>query len=398
MERYKENEILTESFIQIPKALFLNEEYCNLSSNAILMYGLLKDRMLLSKKNKWINDAKEIYLIFAQNDMESWLHISHTTCSKAMKELEQHELIERVRRGLGNPDYIFIGKIKPGKEISRSLKIKHQSFKKHTSCIQKLDPNKTKGNDTKPKEDNEKSNITPSSSSLSALDFFSKNGHKPAPFEAETLVELIEKYSHENVMKAMKEATLKNALTVKYITAILRNWETHGGDKNPKQQNSDKQKTVYWTPEKQAKDIAESHRQMEKLGIPVYGPCPAPKEADSTQVKSQKEHKTNGNITPIFNSILKSASANNCNNDSIVEIQLQKLESEIGILQGAVRNTVLHLIRTHGFDQVAEKIKTHPKKAGEDITEFLTNLNNQLEDQRNKKGELIHPLENKAIS
>ena len=173
MERYKENEILTEVFIQIPKALFENEKYCDLSATAILMYGLLKDRMLLSKKNKWVNDAGEIFFIFAQSELESKLNISHATCSKAMKELEQHELIERIRRGLGNPDYIFMGKIKPKKETSRSLKNKQLKSKNYTSEIQKSYPNNTDFKEsTKNEEDEEKNDPQPSSSSSSAIDFF----------------------------------------------------------------------------------------------------------------------------------------------------------------------------------------------------------------------------------
>lgn len=41
------------SFYRIPKALFQNEYFRNLSSDAKILYGLMLDRMSLSIKNQW---------------------------------------------------------------------------------------------------------------------------------------------------------------------------------------------------------------------------------------------------------------------------------------------------------------------------------------------------------
>ena len=43
------------SFFRIPKALFTEKEFEGLSTDAKLLYGILLDRINLSKKNGWVD-------------------------------------------------------------------------------------------------------------------------------------------------------------------------------------------------------------------------------------------------------------------------------------------------------------------------------------------------------
>ena len=43
------------SCFRIPKALFTEKEFASLSTDAKLLYGILLDRISLSKKNGWID-------------------------------------------------------------------------------------------------------------------------------------------------------------------------------------------------------------------------------------------------------------------------------------------------------------------------------------------------------
>ena len=45
------------SFYRIPKALFTNDCFKDLSSDAKILYGLMLDRMSLSIKNQWFEDV-----------------------------------------------------------------------------------------------------------------------------------------------------------------------------------------------------------------------------------------------------------------------------------------------------------------------------------------------------
>ena len=269
MERLKKNEIYMERFIQVPLEFFKDPKYADLSSNAKLMFGLIKDRVWLSEKNGWINKEGDIFLYFTQKKMETLLGIAHCTCSKTMKELEDHELIERVRQGLGLPDIIYVGKIVPSQMTSRSTKNKLQEYGIHISDVQKTNTKYTEVIQ-KEEEDKEKSYPQELSSFSSSLDFFMENFHKPGPFEEKKITALVEKYGEEIVTKAMEEAALKGVLTMKYVEAILKNWEKNGGDKNPNSPKTSNQHPEWWTPEKQARDVEEIKKQMKELGIPEY--------------------------------------------------------------------------------------------------------------------------------
>ena len=42
-------------FYKVPKALFTEEKYQKVSTDAKMLYGLLLDRMYLSVKNGWVD-------------------------------------------------------------------------------------------------------------------------------------------------------------------------------------------------------------------------------------------------------------------------------------------------------------------------------------------------------
>ena len=115
MEFYKIDEVNTHRYFKTPKELFHNKCYrVNLSTDAKLVYSILLDRMELSRKNGWINENKEIYLLYTKEDIAEIMGVSITTAYRAFKQLESLELIKQVRQGLNKPNKIFIGKIKWG--------------------------------------------------------------------------------------------------------------------------------------------------------------------------------------------------------------------------------------------------------------------------------------------
>ena len=60
---YKANEFLENSFFQVPKELFVNQYYTDLSLASKVLYGLLLDRLSVSIKNKWTR-RRYLYYIF----------------------------------------------------------------------------------------------------------------------------------------------------------------------------------------------------------------------------------------------------------------------------------------------------------------------------------------------
>lgn len=99
-------------FYQIPKELFTNDYYKgNLSSDAILLYALLLDRLSISRKRGWIDENGHIYLIFTRKHVEEMLNISDKTATKAFRQLEELKLINEKRLGKGKTYRIYVGKI-----------------------------------------------------------------------------------------------------------------------------------------------------------------------------------------------------------------------------------------------------------------------------------------------
>lgn len=108
---YKLEDRNRQRFLKVPKDLILNDYYRdNLSSTSKLVYGLLLDRMELSRKNEWVNDDNEIYLLYTKQDLAEDLSVSERTVYNSFNELEDLGLIKQERQGLNKPNKIFIAK------------------------------------------------------------------------------------------------------------------------------------------------------------------------------------------------------------------------------------------------------------------------------------------------
>ncbi|WP_041668467.1 replication initiator protein A [Acetobacterium woodii] len=57
------------SFIRVPKELMTNPEYKDLSAESKLLYGVLLDRVSLSRKNNWVDDLGRIFIIYTRKDI-----------------------------------------------------------------------------------------------------------------------------------------------------------------------------------------------------------------------------------------------------------------------------------------------------------------------------------------
>jgi DNA-binding transcriptional regulator GbsR (MarR family) len=149
---YKLGDIDNEQFYILPKGLFINPKYQDISNTARIVYALLKDRMELSRQNGWHDDNGDIYLYFAIEEIGKLISTSRATVTKAMKELQKVELIKIVRQGLTKPNKIYISKldevyIKKDKNFtSGSTNSLHQEVKNFNT--NDTDMSKTDKNDT----------------------------------------------------------------------------------------------------------------------------------------------------------------------------------------------------------------------------------------------------------
>lgn len=112
IDYYKNNEILENSYYQIPQELFVNSLYKeNLNSDSKILYAFLLDRLSLSQRNHWFDEFGRVYLIFTREEVQDKLCLSEKTVTKAFKQLLEVNLIAEKRQGLGKPNLIYVGKI-----------------------------------------------------------------------------------------------------------------------------------------------------------------------------------------------------------------------------------------------------------------------------------------------
>ena len=99
------------SFYRVPRLLIKDERFKKLSSDAKLLYGLMLDRMSLSIKNEWFDDENRAYIIYTIDSIMEDLGCAKEKAVKVLAELDSVKgigLVEKVRRGLGKPDIIYV--------------------------------------------------------------------------------------------------------------------------------------------------------------------------------------------------------------------------------------------------------------------------------------------------
>lgn len=86
------------SFIKVPKIFFSDKRFEQLSYGAKILYGLLLDRMSLSRKNQWYDNQNRVYVIYTIGKIQEDFAVSKTVAVRFMKELEDFGLVEKKRR------------------------------------------------------------------------------------------------------------------------------------------------------------------------------------------------------------------------------------------------------------------------------------------------------------
>ena len=143
------------SFYRIPKALFQEQRFQSLSTDAKTLYGILLDRMSLSVKNGWLDEQNRVFIIFTIEDVKRSLCCADNKATKLLRELEEFGLIERKRRGLGRPSLVYVKNFSADSSKTRfQNRENHESggFKSASQDPAKPRCNKTDKNNTEMNE------------------------------------------------------------------------------------------------------------------------------------------------------------------------------------------------------------------------------------------------------
>ena len=131
------------SFFRVPKALFQEQRFQDLSTDAKTLYGILLDRMSLSVKNEWFDKKGRVFIIFTIEDVKRTFRCADNKATRLLRELEEFGLIERKRRGQGKPCLVYVKNFS-----SESSKESVKNRDNDDSCGSKIacqDPVKSRG-------------------------------------------------------------------------------------------------------------------------------------------------------------------------------------------------------------------------------------------------------------
>ena len=96
--------------VKLPKELFTEELFQELSLEAKVLYAFFADRTSLSRTNKekWTLPSGEVYIIYRQQDIQRILRCGHDKASKVVRELVKIGLVKKIPQGLGKPNLIIV--------------------------------------------------------------------------------------------------------------------------------------------------------------------------------------------------------------------------------------------------------------------------------------------------
>ena len=135
------------SFYRVPKVLFTNERFWNISADAKMLYGILLDRMNLSARNGWLDEEGRVYIIFTIDEIKESLGCGEKKAVKLLDELEKKcGLVERKRQGLGKPNLIYVKNFISGSVERQFLNCQNDNSGVVKNAIQEL--SKGQGNNT----------------------------------------------------------------------------------------------------------------------------------------------------------------------------------------------------------------------------------------------------------
>ncbi len=135
------------AFYRIPRRLFTDSRFKDLTAEAKILYGLMLDRVSLSLKNMWVDECKHVYIIFTLQEIMEMLNCGDKKATRLMVELDNCGLIERKRQGLGKPSLIYVKNFNSGASSEERFKTR-QNDDSGLVKMENQDSSKQRGTNT----------------------------------------------------------------------------------------------------------------------------------------------------------------------------------------------------------------------------------------------------------
>ena len=109
----KQTDIQNVYHMQMPRWLFSDPRYVDMSLDAKVTYTFLLNRFQLSRRNGWVNDQGEVFVIFPRKALAAELRICEQRVTAAFRKLAELQLIWEKRCGRGDANQIYLATVIP---------------------------------------------------------------------------------------------------------------------------------------------------------------------------------------------------------------------------------------------------------------------------------------------
>ena len=232
-----------ERYFKIPYRLIEDDYFSDLDPLAVMVYGILTDRISLSRKNKQHFTDRDgyLYVVATNEEIGKWIKKSEPVVIKLKRQLIEHGLLKEKRQGVRLANLLYPQKIRTKETLVQELKnirgrtketsvqelknIKsNQPDNNHPYITNLSEPDGAGANNLYSIED------APAENDLGIVYnwIFSEFGRYPTPFEIEDLKYFLQDHSKEVIKLAIKECVGNGKPYFKYLESILRDWKQKG--------------------------------------------------------------------------------------------------------------------------------------------------------------------------
>ena len=247
-----------ERYFKIPYRLIEDDYFSDLDPLAVMVYGILTDRISLSRKNKQHFTDKDgyLYVVATNEEIGKWIKKSEPVVIKLKRQLIEHGLLKEKRQGIRLANLLYPQKIRTKETLVQELKnikgITKETLVQELKNIKGI-TKETLVQELKNIKPNQPDNNHPYITNLSEPDgagantlysiedapaendlgivhdwIFSEFGRYPTPFEIEDLKAFLQDHNKEVIKLAIKECVGNGKPYFKYLESILRDWKQKG--------------------------------------------------------------------------------------------------------------------------------------------------------------------------
>ena len=109
----KQTDVQNIYHMQMPRWLFSDPRYAEMSLEAKVVYTFLLNRFQLSRRNGWVNRYGEVFVIFPRKELARELRICEQRVTAAFRKLVELNLVWEKRCGRGDANQIYLANVEP---------------------------------------------------------------------------------------------------------------------------------------------------------------------------------------------------------------------------------------------------------------------------------------------